>query len=248
VELYEPINTLKAVGEDLWMVDGPTVRMAFSGTSVPFPTRMVVVQLADEDLFLWSSTKPDEGLREEIDTLVPVRHMVSPIKLHYVHISAWKRAYPDATTWVSPRVRKRAASRHMAVSFEWDLGDGPEEAWRGDLDQLIFRSSRFMEEVVFFDRKTRTLILADFVENFEAEKVGGFYAWLVWLAGVVDPDGKVPLDARLTFLGHKREARGNAAEAEFAERTFHALGRTGGKSVGRPGPPSFGSLRLPPPG
>jgi hypothetical protein len=50
-----------------------------------------------------------------------------------------------------------------------------------------------MEEVVFFHRKTRTLILADFIENFEAEKVGGFlYVWLLRLAGVEDPDGKAP--------------------------------------------------------
>jgi hypothetical protein len=95
VELYEPINTLKPVGEHLWVVDGPIIRMAFPGGSMPFPTRMVVVRLANGDLFLWSPRKPDEGLREEIDTLGPVCHLVSPNKLHYVHISAWKRAYPD---------------------------------------------------------------------------------------------------------------------------------------------------------
>jgi hypothetical protein len=49
-----------------------------------------------------------------------------------------------------------------------------------------------MEEVVFFHRKTRTLILADYIENFEADKVGFFYAWLVRLGGIVDPDGKAP--------------------------------------------------------
>jgi hypothetical protein len=64
-----------------------------------------------------------------------------------------------------------------------------------------------MGEVVFFHRKTRILILADFIENFEPEKVGFFYAWLARLAGVADPDGKTPLDARLTFLGRKGEAR-----------------------------------------
>ena len=193
VELYEPINTLKPVGEDLWAVDGPHVKLAFPGGSVPVPTRMVVVRLASGDLFLWSPTEPDEGLRKEIDALGPVGHLVSPNKLHYVHVCAWKRAYPEATTWASPGVRQRAASRGAEeVCFERDLSDGPEEAWSADLDQLIFRGSRFMEEVVFFHRKTRTLILADYVENFEADKVGSLYAWLVRLGGVVDPDGKAP--------------------------------------------------------
>ncbi len=43
---------------------------------------------------MWSPTEPDEGLRKEIDALGPVRHLVSPNKLHYVHVCAWKRAYP----------------------------------------------------------------------------------------------------------------------------------------------------------
>ena len=49
--------------------------------------------------------------------------------------------------------------------------------------------------------------MADFIESFEPEKVGGFYGWLVRLSGASEPDGKAPIDARLTFLGHKREAR-----------------------------------------
>ncbi len=207
MELYEPINTLKPVGKHLWMVDGPIVRMAFPGVTVPFPTRMVVVRLANGDLLLWSPPEPDEGLLAQIDALGPVRHLISPNKLHYAHIGGWKRTYPKATAWASPGVRERAASRHIDVSFDADLDDEPNRAWREDLDQLVFRGSRFMEEVVFFHRGTRTVILADFIENFEPEKVGGFYGWLVRLSGVSDPDGKMPLDARLTFLGHKEEAR-----------------------------------------
>lgn len=206
VELYEPINTLKPAGEDLWVADGTIERMAYLGASIPFPTRMVVSRLANGGLFLWSPTVPAEGLRSEVDALGPVAHLVSPNKIHYAHIATWKRAYPEAKTWASPGVRQRAASQHIDVAFDSDLVDRPEEAWSEDLDQLVFRGGRFMEEVVFFHRKTRTLILADLIENFEPEKLGGVYGWLVRLAGVADPDGKAPLDLRLTFLGHKKEA------------------------------------------
>jgi hypothetical protein len=228
VELYDPINTPKPVGEDLWVVDGPLARMSFAGISEPFPTRMVVIRISGGDLFLWSPTEPEEGLREEIDALGPVSHLVSPNKLHYVHVCAWKRAYPEATAWASPGVKERAASRGAEVCFDRDLVDEPEEAWREDLDQLIFRGSRFMEEVVFFHRKTRTLILADFIQNFEVEKVGGFfYAWLLRLAGVADPDGKTPPEVRLTFLGRKEEARVSLEEmlAWRPEKVIMAHGR-----------------------
>jgi len=207
MELYEPINVLKPVGEDLWIVDGPLVKMSYLGTSIPFPTRMVVVRLQSGELFLWSPTELVEGLRSQIDVLGLVRHLVSPNKLHYVHISAWKATYPEAVAWASPGARERAASQHLEVSFDRDLVDDPDPGWRGDLDQLVFCGSRFMEEVVFFHHKTQTLILADLIENFEPKKVGGFYGGLVRLFGVADPDGKTPIDARLTFLGHKKEAR-----------------------------------------
>lgn len=207
MELYEPLNTLKPVGEDLWVVDGPVVRMAYLGGSLPFPTRMVVIRLANGGLFLWSPTEPSEGLRAEIDALGPVQHLVSPNKIHYAHIAAWKQHYPEAEAWASPGVRERAASQHVDVSFDADLGDEPAPAWRGDLDQLVFRGSRFMEEVVFFHRKSRVLILADLIENFEPERLRGAYRWLIRFSGAVDPDGKAPLDLRLTFLRGKGDAR-----------------------------------------
>jgi hypothetical protein len=128
VELYEPLNTLKPVGEDLWVVYGPIVRMSYFGGSVPFPTRMVVARLENGDLFLWSPVEPDGGLRAEIDALGPVHHLVSPNKIHYAHIAAWKRIYPGATAWASPGVRERASYQRIAVSFDADLGDEPDPA------------------------------------------------------------------------------------------------------------------------
>ncbi|MFB2938248.1 hypothetical protein ACE1B6_23625 [Aerosakkonemataceae cyanobacterium BLCC-F154] len=45
------------------------------------------------------------------------------------------------------------------------------------------------------------------IENFEAKKVSRSLAWLVKLAGIVDPDGKTPIDLRMTFWGRKESAR-----------------------------------------
>src|ERR671913_2506123 len=75
VKLYEPLNVLKPVGENLWLVDGPVVRMAYLGGSIPFPTRMVVVRLKSGDLFLWSPIEPDIGLLSQVDALGPVKNL-----------------------------------------------------------------------------------------------------------------------------------------------------------------------------
>ncbi|NEP62798.1 MAG: hypothetical protein F6K31_38765 [Symploca sp. SIO2G7] len=36
IELYEPINILKQVGEDIWLVDGSIVKMSIYGTKIPW--------------------------------------------------------------------------------------------------------------------------------------------------------------------------------------------------------------------
>src|SRR5690242_8599879 len=151
--LYEPINRLKLVAPDIWIADGPVVRMAAPlGMSAPFTTRMTIVRLGDGGLWCHSPIAPDETLFAAIDALGPVRHLVSPNKLHYAHIAAWKARYPAALAWASPGVRERAASQRIAVGFDRDLEDAPPPEWATDLDQLLFRGSRVFTEAVFLHR------------------------------------------------------------------------------------------------
>lgn len=206
--LYEPIDTLKPVAPDIWIVDGPQARMATPfGGGMPFPTRMTMVRLQDGGLWCHSPIAPDAALFAEIDALGPIRHLVSPNLLHYASIAAWKRRYPDAIAWASPGVRQRAAAQRIDVAFDADLSDAPPDAWVAALDQVRFRGSRVIEEFVFFHRASATLILADLIENFERDKLSRGMRWLAWLGGVLDPDGKAPLDMRMTFMGRKPLAR-----------------------------------------
>jgi hypothetical protein len=181
--------------------------MAFLGRQLPFPTRMTIVRLANGDLWLHSPTALSEPLRRRVEALGRVAHLVSPNKIHYAHIAAWKAAYPEARAWASPGVRERAASQGIAVSFDAELGDAPPPDWAAEFEQLVFRGSRFMDEVVFMHRASRTLLLADLIENFEVDHLRSGLRWLVRLAGNHHPDGKAPVDLRLTFLGRKHEAR-----------------------------------------
>ena len=207
MELYEPINILKQVGEDIWLVDGPIVQMSMYGVKLPFPTRMTIVKLSNDELWCHSPTELTPELKAQIDSLGPVRHLISPNKIHYTHINAWAKAYPDAIAWASPGVRERAAQQKIEVSFNADLDNDPPVHWKEDLDQLIFRGSRFMDEIVFFHRNSATLILTDLIENFELNKVGKRLGWLMKLVGITDPDGKTALDLRMTFWGRKEESR-----------------------------------------
>ena len=86
-----------------------------------------------------------------------------------------------------------------------------------------------MTEVEFFHRASGTLILTDLIENFEPDKVSGFFMWLLmWIGGVTPPHGGLPRDLRLTFTWrHKRELRA-AVETMLAwnpQRIIFAHGR-----------------------
>lgn len=204
--LYPPLNTLKSVAPGIWTVDGPLVGLgAPLGLRVEFPTRMTVVRLSGGGLWCHSPTAPNSELFAALDQLGSVEHLISPNKLHYAHIAAWKQRYPSAVAWASPGVCERAASKRAQVVFDADLRDDTPYAWADDLAQLRFRGSSVMEEFVFFHCASRTLILTDLIENLEAAKLPPFLRWIGRLGGVLDPDGKTPLDWRMTF--HKADAR-----------------------------------------
>ena len=118
LETYEPINTLKPVAPDVWIVDGPVIGMAYFGFHVPFTTRMTVVRLGDGSLWLHSPTPAEPALLAAVDALGPVRHLIAPNKIHYWWIGDWKSRYPEATTWAAPGVA--AYARKRVAAFDQD--------------------------------------------------------------------------------------------------------------------------------
>ena len=166
--LYEPINVYKPIAPDVGIVDGPFEYLTAAGVRLPLPftTRMTVVRLSNYDLFLHSPIKFDEALASELQRIGPIRHLVSPNQFHYAHIGEWSKAFPDAITWASPRVRQRARARHVDVTFARDLAPDPPEEWRQDIDQTLFPGGYF-KEFVFFHKVSKSLILTDAIINIE---------------------------------------------------------------------------------
>src|SRR5262249_10326217 len=121
--LYVPLNEYKLFGPHIGVVDGPLEYLTMAGVRLPLPftTRMTVVHGASGDLFLHSPIAFNAPLAQQLSSMGRVRHLVSPNQFHYAHIGEWARAFPDAITWASPRVRRRARARGIAVQFKRDL-------------------------------------------------------------------------------------------------------------------------------
>ncbi len=200
---YAPLNTLKPVAEDLWIVDGPVIR--FYG--LPFTTRMTVIRLPDGGLWVHSPIAPDSGLMAEIEALGPVRHLIAPNWIHYAYVPDWQARYPDAVTWAAPGVRERAQSRGVALRIEHLLDSTAPDDWAGAIDQELVAGSSIHHEVAFFHRPSRSLVLTDLIENLERRAVPVWLVPLLMMAGNLDPDGKTPRDMQMTFRKGRDAAR-----------------------------------------
>ena len=122
-----------------------------------------------------------------------MRYLVSPNKIHYAHIDNWAKIYPQAIAWASPGVREGAAQKNITVNFDRNLTATAPFEWATQIEQLIFKGSRFMEEVVFFHCQSENLILADLIENFEPHKLNNiWFRSFTHLAGSLDSDDKAP--------------------------------------------------------
>jgi hypothetical protein len=151
---HQPLTRL---AEDIWIAERP---QTFYGLAVG--TRMTVVRLAGGRLLLHSAVALDSALRAELDALGRVAYVVAPNRVHHLYAGDVAKAYPDARLWIGPGLeRKRPDLRFVAV-----LDDESPEAWRDEVDQTFFRGRPYENEVVFFHRKSRTLILCDLAFNF----------------------------------------------------------------------------------
>lgn len=146
-------------GKEFWLFDGPTVTGA---AGFKFPTRMAVVRLPGEGgLWVWSPVELTQDVRTAVDTLGPVRYIVAPNSLHHMFLAQWAMAYPDARVHAAPSLTPNIAGTVIHAT----LGDKPDPAWAGVLDQVIVRGNRITTEVVFFHRESATALVTDLVQQ-----------------------------------------------------------------------------------
>jgi hypothetical protein len=193
---YPPLDTLKRVADDVWIVDGPVIRFGPPLLKMPFSTRMTIVRVGG-DLLIHSPTLLTAELKAEVEGLGRPRWIVGPNRIHYWWIPDWHTAFPGAGVYLAPRIREQAAGR---IDFDCQTLDrGRGYPWDSDVTTLPVEGN-YMTEVVFFHRKSRTLVLTDLIENFEPSRLGSLHARvLTWLGGAQDPDGSMPRDMRLSY-------------------------------------------------
>jgi len=192
---------MQAFGKDVWIIDGPTVR----DMGVMFTTRMTIIRLSDGAIWVNSPVTAPFDTLKRITELGPVRYLVAGTPRHAWRLAAWHTLFPEAELWAARTTPLTLKKGHPPLTGI--LGDEPPQAWKNDFDQLAFKGNPLIEEVFFFHRRSRTVILDDLIQIHPMVKGKPFRNALWKLAGVASPHGGVGLDIRLSFTNRNRARR-----------------------------------------
>jgi hypothetical protein len=163
---------------------------------------MAVVSLSDGNAWVWSPVALSDDLVDSVESVGPVRFIVSPNKIHHLFLSEWASRWPDAKLYAPPGLVKKKPE----LKFDAELGDTADPAWATDIDQVIFHGSVAMKEVVFFHRQSRCAIVCDLIQRHNEADMTGWKGWLMRLDSLVGEHGSTPREWRASFVD-RRAAR-----------------------------------------
>ncbi len=200
-EPYEPQLMPVAWAPGIWTVEGPEVRYRLAGITIPCPTRMTVIRLNDGTLWLHSPVCYTAALATALNELGPVSALVAPNSYHYIHIAAWAAANPSATVFAG----RDLAGKIKVSSLPLDTTAAV--PWNEDIRRTVIDLGKFTE-AVFFHQLSRTLIVTDLMQNFEARRVRRLTTRAILTAGgATGPNGRPSIEIRLAARGDKDAVR-----------------------------------------
>jgi len=148
---------LRSLGVNIWDHEIP---IRFGG--IPLWHRMTVIRLTDGGLVVHSPTKLDLASQEAFQRLGPIVAIIAPSWWHDLYLREYLSAYPDARLYGAPTLVKWNPSLPLA-----ELLDGlAPSLWAHEIDQLHVQGiGLFLDEIVFYHRPSRSLIVADLLFN-----------------------------------------------------------------------------------
>ena len=171
---------------------------------VHLSTRMAVVRLSGDRLFVYSPTFLTPDLKHDLEELGQISYVISPNKIHNQTLVRFLAAFPAAVFCAPPGL----ALRRPDLRCEDRLTDRPDPEWSDELDQALTQGNVFFSEALFLHRASRTLMVGDLVENLDRHTVASFALVLGRIFGVRKGPAPSPEFRLYTF------------EADEAERAF----------------------------
>lgn len=187
------LSDLRSFGENIWIVEGPMVR----DMRAWFTTRMTVVKLSNESIWIESPVPVSPDTLLSITDLGPARYIVAATPRHVWRLDNAQTQFPDAQLWVCRRTR--LTLQHGELPITGTLTDTPPPEWADDFEQLEFKGNRLLSEVLFYHKKSHTVIINDLIQMNKKVKGKPLTNFIFRIAGVLYPNGGVSRDLRMSF-------------------------------------------------
>ncbi|MGY3143035.1 hypothetical protein ACVWYQ_000034 [Bradyrhizobium sp. USDA 3397] len=197
--------SLSRVTDDIWIVNDKPI----SAAGLQLPVRMTVIRLSNGDLVLHSPVRYSPALRQELERLGTIRCLLAPNIAHWMFLPEWQRQLPQAAVLAARGLAARWQVRAAGLRIDRELGDTTPEEWAADLETVSVNAPMF-SEIELFDRRSRTLVLTDLVQNLDPDHLSASNAAAANLLGIARPDGKAPVYLRLLLRLGGRSARAAA--------------------------------------
>ena len=190
--MFEPF------AKDIWIAEGSVVAVA----GFEFGTRMAIIRLPTNGLFVWSPIRLTPELKSEVDALGPVKFIVAPNAAHHLFMGEWAEAYPEARLFGTPGLLKKRSE----IGWHGVLTDLAEPGWSADIDQVVVPNDLLEAETVFFHRASGTVIFTDLIQHFDRTWFKGWRAIVARLDLMAAPEAEVPRKFRFSFRNRKARA------------------------------------------
>jgi hypothetical protein len=123
---------------------------------------MTVIRLTNGGLLVHSPTRLDLASQVQFQKLGPIVAIVAPSWWHDLFLREYLNAYPDARFYGAPTLLRW----NRSLPFAEVLGDSEPSLWKGEINQVHVQGiGLFLDEVVFYHRPSRSLIVADLLFN-----------------------------------------------------------------------------------
>ena len=160
---------LENIGEDIWVCTLP-----FSAYGLTISSRMTIIRLPGRQLFIHSPLRLLDNLESVLNGLGDVRYVVCPNRFHYRFVRDYYVAYKDAEIYAAPGL----ANKRKELKFHGALADKPQDPWKDHLEHILFQGAPSLNEIVFFHKPSKTLILTDLASNVGPTSAPGLRTWV----------------------------------------------------------------------
>jgi len=158
---------------------------------------MTIVKLRDGAIWIESPVPVSSKTLEEIKDLGPVKYLVAATPRHVWRLDNARKQFPDAQLWVCQPTR--LTLQHGELPITGTLTDTPPPDWADDFEQLAFKGNRFLSEVLFYHKKSHTVIINDLIQMNKKVKGKPLTNFIFRIAGVLYPKGGVSRDLKMSF-------------------------------------------------